>query len=65
MGKWLIEGMRTVLALDVVRISTVLVAKWRVWDAHGQSGLHTLDPLRTALLEMAVSGLIFRSVSSK
>ena len=53
------------LALDVVRISTVLVAKWRVWDAHGQSGLHTLDPLRTALLEMAVSGLIFRSVSSK
>jgi hypothetical protein len=57
--------MRTVLALDVVRISTVLVAKWRVLEEHGQSGLHTIDPLRMALLEIVVLGFDVRRASSK
>ena len=57
--------MRTVLALDVVRISTVLVAKWRVLEEHGHSGLHTIDPLRMALLEIVVLGFDVRRASSK
>ena len=65
MGNWRLEGMRTVLALDAVRISTVLVARWRVRGEHGQSGLHTVDPLRMALLEMVVLGFAVRRASSK